>query len=47
MLTGLPPFYSNNRVQMYQEIALKEVSFPFLLSRQACDLMRKMLFKDP
>jgi protein-serine/threonine kinase len=32
MLTGLPPFYSNNRDEMYHNIVNKELSYPNYLS---------------
>ena len=47
MLTGLPPHYSQDVNQMYQQIIDDEIDFPFYISEEACSLMRKLLMKDP
>ena len=47
MLTGLPPFYSNNRDEMYYNIVNKEISFPNYLSNEAVKLLKGLLCKDP
>jgi len=47
MLTGLPPFFSNNRDEMYYNIVNKEISFPSYLSDDAVILLKGLLTKDP
>ena len=47
MLTGLPPHYSQDVNQMYQQIIDDSVGFPFYLSEEVCSLMNKLLQKDP
>lgn len=51
LLTGLPPFYSQNRMRMYQDIMTADretqLRFPGRVSKVAEDLMRKMLERDP
>lgn len=47
MLTGLPPFYSQDRQEMYQAILNDEIYFPPNLSEHAVDLLHKLLQKDP
>ena len=47
MLTGLPPFYSNNRDEMYHNIVHKEISFPRYLSPEAIKILKGLLCKDP
>jgi len=47
LLTGLPPFYSDNRDEMYHNIVHREISFPRYLSPEAVRLLRGLLAKDP
>ena len=47
MLTGLPPFYSDNRDEMYHNIVHKEMTYPRYLSIEAVKLLRGLLCKDP
>lgn len=47
LTTGLPPFYSENRQQMYKSIVNEEVFFPDFLSTEIKDFMSKLLEKDP
>jgi len=47
MLTGLPPFYCNNKTKMYKVIQTEEVAFPSYLSRAACGLISRLLDKTP
>ena len=47
MLTGLPPLYSSEREQMYNDIVHREVAFPSYLSRESIVLLRGLLTKDP
>ena len=51
LLTGLPPFYSQNRLKMYQDIIsasrATELPVPGRVSKQAEDLVRRMLERDP
>lgn len=46
MLTGLPPFYSTNRNQMYMDIVDKELKYPSYLNPLAIDLLRGLLQKE-
>jgi serine/threonine protein kinase len=39
MLTGLPPFYSTDRNQMYQDIVEAELEYPSYLNPQVVDLL--------
>lgn len=47
MLTGLPPFFSNNRDEMYYNIVHKELVYPSYLSEDAVKLLKGLLTKDP
>ncbi len=47
LLTGLPPHYNQNRLKMYEDIVNKKVSFPRSLSKDATDILKRMLEKDP
>jgi len=47
MLTGLPPFYSQNINIMYQKILNGELRFPSYVSQEAQDLLEGFLTRDP
>lgn len=47
MLTGLPPFYDENRTKMYWKIINEPLSFPLFLSKSVKDLLTKLLAKNP
>lgn len=47
MLTGLPPFYSQNINMMYQKILNAELKFPSHVSPAAQDLLTGLLTRDP
>lgn len=47
MLTGLPPFYSRNSLELYDCIKNGEVDFPDWLRGEARDLISQLLRKDP
>jgi len=47
MLTGLPPYYSTNRTEMYERIIYDSLSFPSNLSDDFVNLMSLLLIKDP
>ena len=47
MLTGLPPHYSNNRIEMYQRIVEDQIQYPNRLNPVVIDLLKKLLVKDP
>eukprot|EP01124_Arcella_intermedia_P015647 TRINITY_DN221_c0_g1_i2.p1 TRINITY_DN221_c0_g1~~TRINITY_DN221_c0_g1_i2.p1 ORF type:complete len:403 (-),score=95.25 TRINITY_DN221_c0_g1_i2:29-1237(-) len=47
MITGLPPFYSEDRTQMYQMILNDDLVFPNDMSDEVCDLLLGLLEKDP
>lgn len=47
LLTGLPPFYHPDRATMYKIIQCEEVRFPTYLSSEACDLLARLLDKNP
>lgn len=47
MLTGLPPFYSQNINIMYQKILNGELKFPSFISDDAKSLLEGLLDRDP
>jgi serine/threonine protein kinase len=47
MLIGLPPFWDENREQVYQKVLNDRIFFPFLLSAEAEDLILSLLDRDP
>ena len=47
MLTGLPPFYSQDVQQMYSKIMNEALNIPDTVSPNAADLLRKLLERDP
>eukprot|EP00296_Roombia_truncata_P000160 JP435823.1.p1 GENE.JP435823.1~~JP435823.1.p1 ORF type:complete len:353 (+),score=95.56 JP435823.1:59-1117(+) len=46
MLVGYPPFYSEDRMALYQNILSGKIEFPRHVSRQARDLISKLLTAD-
>ncbi len=46
MLTGLPPFYTNNKSEMPRRIIESELTFPQNLNPVVVDLMRGLLEKN-
>lgn len=46
MLTGLPPFYSTDRDQMYHNIVEAELNYPSYLNPVAISLLEGLLAKD-
>jgi serine/threonine protein kinase len=46
MLVGYPPFYSEDRMALYQNILSGKVDYPRHVSRQARDLISKLLTAD-
>lgn len=47
MITGLPPFYSENHQQMYRKILYGDVVFPEGISPKGRDIISKLLTRDP
>lgn len=47
MLTGLPPFFNNNKNQMHQDIISAELPNFKIRSSEAFDLIKKLLHKNP
>eukprot|EP01123_Difflugia_compressa_P006035 TRINITY_DN18176_c0_g1_i1.p1 TRINITY_DN18176_c0_g1~~TRINITY_DN18176_c0_g1_i1.p1 ORF type:complete len:456 (+),score=79.70 TRINITY_DN18176_c0_g1_i1:78-1445(+) len=47
MITGLPPFYSEDKREMYGMILNKDLIFPHDMSEEACDFLLGMLEKNP
>lgn len=47
LLTGLPPFYHPDRATMYRIIQTEKVRFPGYLTAEACDLLTRLLEKNP
>eukprot|EP00003_Mantamonas_plastica_P023014 TRINITY_DN4033_c0_g2_i16.p1 TRINITY_DN4033_c0_g2~~TRINITY_DN4033_c0_g2_i16.p1 ORF type:complete len:535 (-),score=184.43 TRINITY_DN4033_c0_g2_i16:528-2132(-) len=47
MLTGMPPFYSNNRNEMYILTIKGELEFPDHVSEEAKDVLLQFLDRDP
>lgn len=47
MITGSPPFSSNNRKKTIDSILSKKIIFPYYLTADAKDLLSKLLRKNP
>jgi serine/threonine protein kinase len=47
MLSGLPPFYSRNRETMFEKIMKAELTFPSFMGPATCDVLTKLLQRDP
>lgn len=47
MLTGLPPFYSEDVQKMYSKIMLAKVKYPDIISPDAKDLLKQLFVRDP
>jgi len=47
MLTTLPPFYSENREELFRNIRSGVLKYPRTLSPAACSLLKGLLTKDP
>jgi serine/threonine protein kinase len=47
MLTGLPPFYCQDRERLFDKIRHSELTYPPALSRPAVALLKGLLTKDP
>jgi len=47
MLTGLPPFYTEDEENMYTKIMTADLEFPHFLSYEVTDLISKFLRRDP
>jgi serine/threonine protein kinase len=47
MLTGLPPFFCQDREKLFEKIRKAELPFPSSLSRPAKSLLGGLLMKDP
>jgi serine/threonine protein kinase len=47
MLTGLPPFYCQDRERLFEKIRKAELKYPASLSPDAKNLLRGLLTKDP
>lgn len=47
MTVGLPPFYNEDKVKMYRDIASKKLQIPAILNGPIRDLLEGLLEKDP
>jgi serine/threonine protein kinase len=47
MLTGLPPFYTNDRDELFERIKLGSVKYPKEFSSSLKDLLTGLFTKDP
>jgi len=47
MLTGLPPFYSKNRQEMYRRIVNDKIEIPSYVCNSAASLIKGLLRKNP
>jgi len=47
MLTGLPPFYTEDEENMYSKIMTADIEYPNYLSAEAIDIISKFLKRDP
>ena len=47
MLTGLPPFYTTDREELFDRIKFATLKYPSTLTKNARDLLEKLFVKDP
>lgn len=47
MLTGMPPFPDQSRANMYKRIQNEQLRFPTHLSASVCDLISRLMHKNP
>ena len=47
MLTGFPPYYTNNKSEMTRRILESDLSFPPNLNPEAANLMQGLLERNP
>ncbi|CAK4660286.1 hypothetical protein LEN26_015907 [Aphanomyces euteiches] len=47
LLTGLPPYYTNDKKQLFHNILRGNLTIPEYISPQARDLIQRLLCKDP
>jgi serine/threonine protein kinase len=47
MLSGLPPFYSDNLKELFKNIKRAMLQFPKIIRNDAQDLIRQLMNKDP
>jgi serine/threonine protein kinase len=47
MITGMPPFYSDNHNIMYRKILYGEVEYPAEMSKTARSIISQLLVRDP
>lgn len=47
MLTGLPPWYTRNRQELFERIREASLQFPDYLSREAVSLISSLLHREP
>ena len=47
MLTGLPPWYTNDRQKLFQRLRHARLNFPLYVSRPAVSLIRGLLTRNP
>ena len=46
-VTGLPPFYSEDKNVIYARLLNEQVQFPKKLSPEVKDLIKRLMIKDP
>ena len=47
MLTGLPPFYTEDEENMYQKIMTADLVIPSFFSNEVADIIKQFLARDP
>jgi serine/threonine protein kinase len=47
MLTGLPPFYCQDRERLFEKIRKSELEYPPILNQNAVKVLKGLLTKDP
>ncbi len=47
MITGLPPYYSDDRKKLFNSIKTQAVTYPPTISPQLKDLLSRFFEKDP
>lgn len=47
LLAGIPPFFHTNRTRMFRSIQNEDLTFPHQFSREACNLIARLMERTP
>ncbi len=47
MIVGLPPFYTQNKAELFEKIRKSTPKFPKSISKEAKDIIMALMEKDP